>query len=66
MVELDKQFPVYGFAGHKGYGSEMHMEAIAKYGASIWHRRSYEPIKSINLKTPLGEAEHTDSFKVLK
>ena len=66
MVELDKQFPVYGFAGHKGYGSEMHMEAIAKYGASIWHRRSYEPIKDMNLKTPLGDAEHTDTFKVLK
>ena len=66
MVELDKKFPVYGFAGHKGYGSEQHMEAIAAHGASIWHRRSYEPIKSVNAKTPLGEGEHTDSFKVLK
>ena len=66
MVELDKKFPEYGFAGHKGYGSEKHMEAIAEHGASIWHRRSYEPIKDMNLKTPLGEAEHTDSFKVLK
>lgn len=66
MVDLDKKFPEYGFAGHKGYGSEKHMEAIAQYGASIWHRRSYEPIKSINLKTPLGEGENTDSFIVLK
>lgn len=49
MEQLDKQFPQYGFAGNKGYGSQAHMEAIAKYGATEHHRRSYEPIKSMNL-----------------
>lgn len=50
MEDLDKLYPIYGFAGHKGYGSALHMEAIKKYGASIWHRRSYEPIKSMQLQ----------------
>ena len=32
MVEYDKVMPEYGFAGHKGYGSKEHIEAIKKYG----------------------------------
>jgi len=55
MVELDKEFPHYGFAGHKGYGCEAHMKAIAQYGPCKWHRRSFEPIKSMNKNNELGE-----------
>lgn len=49
MVRLDELYPQYGFAGHKGYGSAKHMAAIREHGASIWHRRSYEPVKSMHL-----------------
>lgn len=66
MVELDKEFPMYGFAGHKGYGSQAHMEAIEEYGPSVWHRRSYEPIKGMNVNGQLGPSLEQDSFEVLK
>lgn len=49
MIELAEQYPQYGFAGNKGYGSREHMQAIAEFGATVWHRRSYEPIKSMRL-----------------
>lgn len=41
MREYDKVMPEYGFAGHKGYGSAAHIEAIRKYGPSPIHRRSF-------------------------
>ena len=39
--ELDRQFPQYGFAKHKGYGTKEHMEAIRKYGPCPCHRRTF-------------------------
>ena len=42
MRELDAEFPGYGFAGHKGYGSESHRDAIRAIGASDAHRRSWK------------------------
>ena len=39
--EFDKEFPEYGFAKHKGYGTKVHMEAIKKYGVTPIHRRSF-------------------------
>ena len=50
MVRLDTLFPAYGFAHNKGYGSGAHMKAIAEFGATKWHRRSYEPVKSMQLE----------------
>lgn len=47
MIEYDNEFPHYGFAQHKGYGTESHIEAIKKYGICKLHRRSFEPIKSL-------------------
>lgn len=41
MVQLDAQFPGYGFAGNKGYGSAAHMDAIATNGTTDVHRRSW-------------------------
>ena len=41
MVELDKEYPQYGFAKHKGYGTKEHMESIRKYGVSEVHRKSF-------------------------
>ena len=57
MELLDKLFPAYGFAHNKGYGSGAHMQAIAEFGATKWHRRSYEPVKSMQLE-PVAAANN--------
>ena len=41
MVEYDKVFPAYGFASHKGYGAQAHIEALKKYGPTPIHRRTF-------------------------
>ena len=41
MREWDKIYPEYGFAGHKGYGTAKHIEAIKKYGLTPIHRKSF-------------------------
>lgn len=41
MYEYDRQFPEYGFASHKGYGTAAHIEAIRKYGPLDIHRRTF-------------------------
>ena len=41
MLEYDKQYPEYGFASNKGYGSKGHMAALEKYGPTPIHRRSF-------------------------
>ena len=41
MVELDRQYPQYGFAKHKGYPTKAHYEALALWGLSPVHRRSF-------------------------
>lgn len=42
--EVDAQFPHYGFAGHKGYGTAVHMAALQAHGACVHHRRSFAPV----------------------
>lgn len=44
MQELDLQFPQYGFAKHKGYGTPQHMAALKAYGPVSVHRRSFAPV----------------------
>lgn len=46
MRELDKQYPKYGFAKHKGYGTKEHLEAINKYGVLPIHRKTFAPIRN--------------------
>lgn len=41
MVEYDKIYPQYGFAGNKGYGSAAHIEALKRHGATPIHRKSF-------------------------
>jgi ribonuclease HII len=41
MIEMDQQYPEYGFAKHKGYGTKEHLAAIRKYGPCEIHRRSF-------------------------
>lgn len=45
MVELDKTFPEYGFAKHKGYPTAYHLEKLAQYGATEFHRKSFAPVR---------------------
>lgn len=45
MLELDKLYPMYEFAKHKGYGTKLHLEKIKLYGSLNVHRKSFAPIK---------------------
>ena len=45
MVTYDRRFPEYGFAGHKGYGTQQHRDAVAKYGPCVCHRRTFAGVK---------------------
>jgi ribonuclease HII len=45
MLDFDRQFPGYGFAGHKGYGTAKHLAAIEKLGACPIHRKTFAPLK---------------------
>lgn len=44
MVLLDKEYPQYGFAKHKGYPTKNHMAALELHGVTLIHRRSYAPV----------------------
>lgn len=44
MVMLDRKYPGYGFAQHKGYPTALHMEALQKQGVSRVHRLSFAPV----------------------
>jgi ribonuclease HII len=48
MVDLDKKYPGYGFAKHKGYGCKFHIEAIERMGPCPCHRMSFSPISERN------------------
>lgn len=41
---LHDEFPQYGFAGHKGYGTREHLEALLRHGACRYHRRTFSPV----------------------
>ena len=47
MIALDAQHPEYGFAGHKGYSSASHMEALRKHGVTAHHRKSFANIAEL-------------------
>ena len=47
MYELDKKYPEYGFASHKGYPTKKHLEAIEKYGIFDGYRLTYEPVRKV-------------------
>ncbi|MGH9801430.1 MAG: ribonuclease HII [Blastocatellia bacterium] len=57
MLELDRQFPGYGLAGHKGYPTPEHFAALRRLGASPIHRRSFRPVREV-----LGLAPTQDSL----
>jgi len=47
MVELDRQYPGYGFARHKGYPTKFHLQALVEQGISPVHRRSFGPVRRL-------------------
>ena len=52
--ELDKEFPHYGFATHKGYGTPEHLEALRVHGACRHHRKFFAPVAA-TFTTPDGQ-----------
>lgn len=47
MIEMDGLYPGYGLAGHKGYPSSAHLEALQRLGVTPIHRRSYAPVRRL-------------------
>lgn len=43
-LEIDAQFPLYGFKSHKGYGTAVHLQALKQHGPCVWHRKSFAPV----------------------
>ncbi len=49
LVELDRDFPGYGLARHKGYGSPEHLAALERLGPTPLHRKSFQPVARMRL-----------------
>lgn len=47
LDELDRRFPGYGFAIHRGYPTPAHLQALAQLGATSEHRRSFGPVRAV-------------------
>ncbi|TDR19468.1 ribonuclease HII [Marinicella litoralis] len=47
MIQLDKEFPDYGFAQHKGYGTQQHLAALNSLGPCVHHRKTFAPVKNL-------------------
>jgi ribonuclease HII len=47
MIEAAVTYPEYGFAGHKGYGAPVHLEALRRHGPCPLHRRSFSPVAAV-------------------
>jgi ribonuclease HII len=56
MVELDSQFPGYGLAQHKGYGTPEHLEALQRLGPCAIHRKTFMPVRDRLFSLPAEEA----------
>jgi ribonuclease HII len=51
-AQWHEEFPNYGFARHKGYGTAEHLEALQQHGACIHHRRSFAPVAAVMARNP--------------
>lgn len=54
MVEMDREYPGYGFARHKGYGTPQHHRALQRLGPSPLHRQTWRPVADL---TPLSSGD---------
>jgi ribonuclease HII len=55
MRELDAMHPGYGLASHKGYGTPEHRRALAEFGPSVLHRRTFAPVRAVDPDATLEE-----------
>jgi ribonuclease HII len=46
-MQVDAEFPVYGFKQHKGYGTAAHMQALQAFGPCVLHRKSFAPVAKL-------------------
>ncbi|HCM42190.1 MAG TPA: ribonuclease HII [Candidatus Omnitrophica bacterium] len=47
MEKMEIEYPEYGFAQHKGYGTALHLQALQDHGACVIHRRSFDPVRRV-------------------
>lgn len=59
LVELDRRYPQYGLAGHKGYPTAAHLAALKAHGACEIYRTSFGPVRDIIANPPLWTDEDT-------
>lgn len=57
LVELDKRYPQYGLAGHKGYPTAAHLTALRAHGACEIYRQSFAPVRDVLANPPLWTEE---------
>jgi ribonuclease HII len=61
MLHLHEQYPAYGFDQHKGYGTELHLAALRRHGATPHHRRSFAPVRELfGLFAELDSSLHSE------
>jgi ribonuclease HII len=58
MRKLDCEYPLYGLASHKGYGTPEHREALRLHGPTLLHRKSFRPVAQTSL--PWDEVDTDD------
>ena len=56
MVDMDREFPAYGFAEHKGYVTDEHTAALNSHGPCLQHRFSYANVAAVHLDAVVGSA----------
>lgn len=59
LVELDRRYPQYGLAGHKGYPTAAHLAALKAHGACEIYRTSFGPVRDIVANPPLWTEDDT-------
>lgn len=47
MDVIDREYPMYGFSLHKGYGTKKHMESLRAFGPCRWHRKTFSPVRKL-------------------
>jgi ribonuclease HII len=52
LQRVDSLYPEYGFAQHKGYGTRSHRDCISRHGPCPYHRRTFDPVRSMLLQVP--------------
>jgi ribonuclease HII len=52
LQRVDSLYPEYGFAQHKGYGTRAHRDSIGRHGPCPYHRRTFDPVRSMLLQAP--------------